>query len=233
MTSPWPATAAHRPRESTSRCTRAASSLCRCAASRPPPRGERRRRGETERSQCERARARACLLTAGVQGRCAAGASSLHWYTAALTQEPDHPRRRSRSQSRSPSPSPGPDPSQVRAARLPARITREERGKGLQRVVDLAAFLGTPARREGGAAPARRGRPGVTRPRRPARAARPPRAGDRRRLVAVCGRRANVRPACVSSPELLGGALCHPRPLAHRSGGARCRHSSVPALISV
>ena len=76
MTSPWPATAAHRPRESTSRCTRAASSLCRCAASRPPPRGERRRRGETERSQCERARARACLLTAGVQGRCAAGASS-------------------------------------------------------------------------------------------------------------------------------------------------------------
>ena len=85
MTSPWPATAAHRPRESTSRCTRAASSLCRCAASRPPPRGERRWRGETERSQCEHARARACLLTAGVQGRCAAGASSLHWYTAALT----------------------------------------------------------------------------------------------------------------------------------------------------
>ena len=85
MTSPWPATAAHRPRESTSRCMRAASSLYRCAASRQPPRGERRRRGETERSQCEHARTRACLLTAGVQGRCAAGASSLHWYTAALT----------------------------------------------------------------------------------------------------------------------------------------------------
>ena len=63
MTSPWPATAEHRPPESTSRFTRAASSLCRCAASRPPPRGERRWRGETERSQCERARARACLLT--------------------------------------------------------------------------------------------------------------------------------------------------------------------------
>ena len=47
---------------------------------------------------------------AGVQGRCAAGASSLHWYTAALTLEPDHPRPRSRSQSRSPSPSPGPEP---------------------------------------------------------------------------------------------------------------------------
>jgi hypothetical protein len=123
MTSPWPATAAHRPPESTSRCTRAASSLCRCAASRPPPRGERRWRGETERSQCERARARACLLTAGVQGRCAAGASNLHWYTAALTLEPDHPRRRSRSQSRSPSPSPGPDPSQVRAAPADGRRT--------------------------------------------------------------------------------------------------------------
>ena len=164
MTSPWPATAAHRPPESTSRCTRAASSLCRCAASRPPPRGERRRRGEIERSQCEHARARACLLTAGVQGRCAAGASNLHWYTAALTLEPDHPRRRSRSQSRSPSPSPGPDPSQVRAARLSARITREERGKGLQRVVDLATFLGTPTARlvrgARAAGTARRGRPG-------------------------------------------------------------------------
>ena len=123
MTSPWPATAEHRPPESTSRCTRAASSLCRCAASRPPPRGERRWRGETERSQCERARARACLLTAGVQGRCAAGASNLHWYTAALTLEPDHPRRRSRSQSSSPSPSPGPDPSQVRAAPADGRRT--------------------------------------------------------------------------------------------------------------
>ena len=87
MTSPWPATAAHRPRASTSRCTRASSSLCRCAASRQPPRGERRWRGETERSQCEHARTRACLLAAGVQGRCAAGASSLHWYTAALTLE--------------------------------------------------------------------------------------------------------------------------------------------------
>ena len=52
MTSPWPATAAHRRRESTSRCMRAASSLYRCAASRQPPRGERRWRGETERSQC-------------------------------------------------------------------------------------------------------------------------------------------------------------------------------------
>jgi hypothetical protein len=59
MTSPWPATAEHRPRESTSRCTRAASSLCRCATSRPPPRGERRWRGETERSQWMRTRARA------------------------------------------------------------------------------------------------------------------------------------------------------------------------------
>ena len=44
----------------------------------------------------------------------------------------------------------------MRAARLSARITREERGKGLQRVVDLATFLGTVtygpagARREGG-----------------------------------------------------------------------------------
>ena len=81
MTSPWHATAARRPRESTCRSTRASSSLCRCAASGQPPRGERRRRGETERSQCEHARTRTRRQTAGVQGRCAAGASSLHWYT--------------------------------------------------------------------------------------------------------------------------------------------------------
>ena len=147
MTSPWPATAEHRPPESTSRCTRAASSLCRCAASRPPPRGERRWRGETERSQCERARARACLLTAGVQGRCAAGASNLHWYTAALTLEPDHPRRRSRSQSSSPSPSPGPDPSQVRAAPADGRRTcGTTLGRGTRPALSL--FWKRPPRRD-------------------------------------------------------------------------------------
>ena len=61
--SPWPATAEHWPRESTSRCMRAASSLYRCAASRQPPRGERRWRGETEWSQCEHARTHVCHLT--------------------------------------------------------------------------------------------------------------------------------------------------------------------------
>ena len=60
-----------------------------------------------------------------------------------------HCRPHPRSRSRSPSPSPGPDPGQVRAARLSARITREERGKGLQRVIDLATFLGTPTVRPG------------------------------------------------------------------------------------
>ena len=40
-----------------------------CCQHKQSPRGERRWRGESERSQCEHARTRACHLTAGVQGR--------------------------------------------------------------------------------------------------------------------------------------------------------------------
>ena len=138
MTSPWPATAAHRPRESTSRCMRAASSLYRCAASRQPPRGERRWRGETERSQCEHARTRACLLTAVVQGRCAAGASSLHWYTAALTSRGSRTTRAAGAGARAAA------LALARCARRGCRLgsrARSGASKGLHRVVDLVATI--------------------------------------------------------------------------------------------
>ena len=86
--------------------------------------GERRWRGETERSQCERARARACLLTG-----CARPVRRRSLEPALVHCRP-HPigSRTTRAagagaRAAAPSPSPGPDPSQVRAAPADGRRT--------------------------------------------------------------------------------------------------------------
>ena len=120
MTSPWPATAARPPRESTCRSTRVvvvAVPLCcqRAAAARRAPTARR------DRTVAVRTRAHA---HAPPDRRCARPVRRRS-LKPALVHWPPSPYS---SQSRSPSASPGPHPSQVPAARLPRLGSRARRG---------------------------------------------------------------------------------------------------------